>query len=627
MNIIIATAGHVDHGKTALIGALTGIDTDRLKEEKEREMSIDLGFAFLNLPNGDCAEIIDVPGHEHFLKNMLAGIGAIDLVLFVIAADEGVMVQTREHLRIIDLLEIAHGIIVITKTDLVDEEELELVYEEINEELADSCLADAPRQAVSARSGAGIEELKSQIARMTSDIPPKRTDLAPFLPIDRVFTIAGFGTVVTGTLISGRLQVGDQVEILPQQAAARIRRIETHSQSVDSVAAGTRVGITLTKVKVVDLKRGNILTISGHLTPSRLLDARLRVSSLGNTREIKNRMRIRLHLGTDELIGRVILLDQEKLTAKTEGLVQFKLEKPFAARTGDRFIVRCYSPPQVLGSGIVLNPQPVPHRRFDQKVITELNLYEECSPRRLVEELLIHSSKAFSLHELMQRTALSTAELKEILATIETIPISSDKVFHRCQMERLKEKIITCIQDYHVKEPTRIYMALSALRTQMKVEEPLLERAIVELANEGRLQRNDIRVALTDHQPHFTPRQTEVRNALNRLYSNRMFQPPVDLAEVMQLIKTEKDITEMMLTSLLESGRLIRLPEGVILHYQAVRKAERVLTAHRSETISVGEFRDAIGATRKYALPLLQYFDSQGITRRVQDKRIIRRNN
>ncbi len=625
MNIIIATAGHVDHGKTALIGALTGIDTDRLKEEKEREMSIDLGFAFLNLPNGDCAEIIDVPGHEHFIKNMLAGIGAIDLVLLVIAADEGVMAQTREHLRIIDLLEISHGIIVITKTDLVDEEELELVYEEIEEELSDTCLVTAPRQAVSARMGAGIEELKSQIAQMTSDIPPKRSDLAPFLPIDRVFTIAGFGTVVTGTLISGRLQVGDQVEILPQQTVARIRRIETHSQSVDSVAAGARVGIALTKVKVSALKRGNILTIPGHLAPSRLLDARLRISPLGNTRGIKNRMRIRLHLGTDELIGRVILLDQEKLTAKTEGLVQFKLEESFAARTGDRFIVRCYSPPQVLGSGVVLNPQPVSHRRFDQKVITELNLYEERSPRRLVEELLLLSSRAFSLHELMQRTALSVAELTEILATIATIPISSDKVFHRCQMDRLKEKILTDVQDYHAQAPTRIYMDLSVLRAQIRVEEPLLERAIVELTNEQTLQRSDVRIALTDHQPHFTPQQTEVRNALDYLYSNSMFQPPADLAAVMKIIKAEKDIAETMLASLLESGRLIRLPEGVILHCQAVRKAEQVLAAHRSETITVGEFRDAIGATRKHALPLLQYFDDQGITRRVQDKRVIKR--
>lgn len=626
MNIIIATAGHVDHGKTALIGALTGIDTDRLKEEKEREMSIDLGFAFLNLPNGDCAEIIDVPGHEHFLKNMLAGIGAIDLVLLVIAADEGVMVQTREHLRIIDLLEISHGIIVITKTDLVDEEELELVYSEIDEELTDTCLDTAPRQAVSARIGAGIEELKDQIAQMTSDIPPKRSDLAPFLPIDRVFTIAGFGTVVTGTLISGKLQVGDEVEILPQRTAARVRRIETHSQSVDSVVAGTRVGIALTKVKVSALKRGNILTTPGHLAPSRLLDARLRISPLDDTRWIKNRMRIRLHLGTDELIGRVILLDQEKLTAKAEGLVQIKLEESFAARTGDRFIVRCYSPPQVLGSGVVLNPQPVPHRRFDQKVITELNLYEERSPHRLVEELLLFKPKAFSVQELAQRTALTSAELKEILATIETIPISSDKVFHRRQMDRLKEKILACVQDYHTKRPTHIYMDLRALRAQIRVEEPLLERAITELTDEKILRHNEVRVALADHQPRFTPQQREVRNALDRLYSNRMFQPPADLAEVMKIIEAGKDIVEMMLASLFESGKLMRLPGGVILHCQAVLKAEQVLTAHRSDTITVGEFRDAIGATRKYALPLLQYFDNQGITRRVQDKRIIKRN-
>jgi len=625
MNIIIATAGHVDHGKTTLIGALTGIDTDRLKEEKEREMSIDLGFAFLNLPNGNCAEIIDVPGHEHFLKNMLAGIGAIDLVLFVIAADEGVMAQTREHLRIIDLLEISHGIIVISKTDLVDKEELELVSAEIDEELADTSLATAPRQAVSARSGAGIEELKDQIAQMTSNIPPKRIDLPPFLPIDRVFTIAGFGTVITGTLLSGKLLVGDKVEILPQQTVARIRRIETHSQSSESVAAGARAGITLTKVKVADLKRGNILTIPGHLAPSHLLDGRLRVSSLGNTRTIKNRMRIRLHLGTDELIGRVILLDQEKLTSNTEGLVQFKLEQPFAARTGDRFIVRCYSPPQVLGGGIVLNPQPLPHKRFDKKVITELNLYEEQSPRHLVEELLLRSSVAYSLHELAQQATLSITELTEILMTIETIPISYDKVFHRYQMERLKENILTAVGDYHAKTPTRMYMDLNTLKTQIKVEEPLFEYAIVELTDEKRLHCTNVRVALPNHQPSFTPQQAAVRDTLDHLYNSRMFQPPVDLDEVMEIIKAGKDIVEMMLSSLVESERLIKLPEGVILHCQAVRKAAQVLAAHRSETITVSEFRDAIGATRKYALPLLQYFDNQGITHRVHDNRIIKR--
>ena len=376
--IIIGTAGHIDHGKTTLVKALTGCDTDRLKEEKKRGISIELGFAPFTLPNGQKAAIVDMPGHERFIRHMLAGAFGIDFVLLTIAADEGIMPQTREHMDIIELLGVDKGIVVITKKDMVDEEWLMLVEDEIEEYLKESILAKAPIIAVSAITGEGIEELKEQIQTLSVLVQEKSSSGYARLPIDRVFSISGFGTVITGTLWSGKIKVGEILELMPSQKQVKIRTIQVHNEKTDTAFAGQRVAVNLQGIELNEIKRGYLLTTPGAFIPSYRIDARLRLLPASN-RIIRNWNRIRFHLGTDEVLGRVVLLDRDELNPGEEAFVQIILEKQIVAQKGDAFVIRYYSPVTTIGGGTVIESNAAKQKRFKEEVLEELAIKEEGS--------------------------------------------------------------------------------------------------------------------------------------------------------------------------------------------------------------------------------------------------------
>src|ERR671924_2225226 len=417
--VVMGTAGHIDHGKTQLIKALTGVDTDRLKEEKERGITIDLGFAHFTCHDGTEVGVIDVPGHERFVRNMLAGVGGIDLVLLVVAADEGVMPQTREHLAICQLLRVKDGLVALTKADLVDEDWIELVSEDTREFLKGTFLEGKPIVPVAAKTGQGVDELKHALQALVARVPPKHLEGKFRLPVDRVFTIRGFGTVVTGTLFSGMIRVEDRVEIYPKGIGAKVRGLQVHNASVSEAVAGQRTAINLQGIDKVELERGDVLGHPGEFAPTFMLDAMLQHLS-DAPRPLRHRARVRLHLGTSEIMGRVILLDRDILAPGEEAYVQIRLEEPAIALPRDRFVIRSYSPVQTIGGGMLLDAQAAKHRRGDASLAAHFRLLAEGSP----EEIFAHHLKqatyqGLRLADFLPRTELSAPRLRQIAATLQ----------------------------------------------------------------------------------------------------------------------------------------------------------------------------------------------------------------
>ncbi|MDI6733253.1 MAG: selenocysteine-specific translation elongation factor, partial [Planctomycetota bacterium] len=507
--VVISTAGHIDHGKTSLIKALTAgevtrlafatakregkkLNLDRLPEEKKREMTIDLGFSYLNLPSGRCAEIIDVPGHERFIKNMLAGVSAIDMALLVVDANESVMPQTREHFNILKLLGIKKGIIVITKIDLADDEQLQLVIEDIQQTFRGSFLEDAPIIKTSVVQEVGLTQLIQTIDRLSKDISPKDYTLPVRMPIDRVFTISGFGTVVTGTLASGILKVDDLIEMLPQNISSRVRSIESHSQKITQAKAGQRVGISLAGIKRPDLARGNCLVQPGYLVSSRLFDAKLNLLETC-LRPIKNNMRVRLHLGSGEFLARIRLLDKELINQGESGFVQIRTESPLPLTKNDRFIIRFYTPMTTLGGGYVIDPLPVKHKQFQKGIADTLAIFEKANTPEMVEQILLNmpARLAFptslslgeagatakregimSEEQLAKRTGLPLSSLKHTIDTLilqGTIFRSTQGhlLMHRQKLQELKDKIIGLLDDFHKNQPLRLNITIQEIRPKV----------------------------------------------------------------------------------------------------------------------------------------------------------------
>jgi len=458
--LVIGTAGHIDHGKTTLVKKLTGIETDRLKEEKQRGISIELGFAPFLLPSGQKAAIVDVPGHERFIRHMLAGAFGIDMVLFTIAADEGVMPQTREHGDILELLGVEKGVIVITKKDLVDEEWLMLVEDEINEYVAGTILKGAPIVAVSAVTGEGITELLETIERVASTITERTITGKARLPIDRVFTVAGFGTVVTGTLWSGQIKVGDTLELMPVQKMVKVRTLQVHNEKVTTALAGQRVAVNLQGVDVSEIKRGYLLTEPGFLIPSYRVDVRLRLLE-GSRRSLHNWNRVRFHLGTDETLGRVVLLDRDELGPGEESFAQIVMEKPVVAFKGDLFVIRYYSPVDTIGGGTVIDPNAPKQKRFREDVLNDLAVKEEGSLYDLVLHELENSLQPLSMTELVRKTgSVETAVSAEIQLLLDdeaiiNLDAKSGIYLSTRGLEILYDQIVVMITDYHRRYPLR----------------------------------------------------------------------------------------------------------------------------------------------------------------------------
>ena len=619
---VIGTAGHVDHGKSTLVKALTGIDPDRLPEEKEREMTVDLGFAWLTLPSGREISIVDVPGHERFIKNMLAGVGAIDLALLIVAADESVMPQTREHLAILDILQIRRGLIAITKTDLVDEELVELVKAEVEDAVAGTSMAGSPMIGVSAYTGSGLDELKAVIDQ-TLDQTEVRRDLGrPRLPIDRCFSISGFGTVVTGTLIDGTLTVGQEVELAASGRRCRIRGLQSHKSMVDSTDPGVRLAVNLSGVPRQDIARGEIVTVPGWLKPTRRLDARLRMVK-NAPHGIRHNQGVTFHLFTSETTARVRLLDADRLAPDAEGWVQILLDEPIPVVKGDFFVIR--SAEDTLGGGQVVEPSPRRrHRRFNPTVIEQLMMLDQGTG----EDLLLSVADQWgpcNLTSLSQRSNLPSEEVLERIAKLERagdvvvlgdLPSESDAAVYSAQgWNVLASKLSSSLQSYHNQYPLRRGAPSQEIRSRLSLSQPVYLKVLSRLSAEGAVVEENQSLRLPGHQVALTPQMEQTAANYLATLEKQPFSPPTDHPPEPEL-----------LAAMVDMGQVVKVNESVIFAAVAYHQLANRIKAHLQEkgSITVAEGRTMFDTSRKYILPLLEYLDQQRITRRVGDERVLR---
>lgn len=631
---VIGTAGHVDHGKSTLVKALTGIDPDRLKEEQQRAMTIDLGFAWLTLPSGESVGIVDVPGHQDFIKNMLAGVGGIDAALFVIAADEGVMPQTREHLAILDLLEIPRGIIAVTKMDMVEEDWLELVQADIAETMSGTVLAQAPIIPVSALRGTGLPSLIQTLDQLLAQAPPRANRGRPRLPIDRVFSMSGFGTVVTGTLLDGQLQVGQEVEILPQGLKTRIRGLQSHKKSVDLANPGSRTAVNLTGLSTTDLARGHVLTTPGWLEPSQLIDVQLRLLP-DSPRPLRHNQEVEVFTGATEVLGYTRLLGVRQLEPGQTGWVQLRLAKRIPVIKGDRFIIRQPSPSLTIGGGVVVDPLPRRrHRRFRPDLLKRLDTLLAGTPedvllgeldRRgpipaqtlLAECRLPAEVAAPALAELLKKGDAFTL----VNSAGQSNNLSQSKVLiaSRAGWAALLGEITATLLDYHQRFPLRAGMPRGELKSRLKLETRLFNEAIQHGQQEEVLAATENTVRLATHQVKFAPAQQAAVAKLLADFRRAPYNTPLpkDVAAA---------VGEEVMLALLEGGQLTRLSPEVILltdtFKEFVEWLRNYLRQHR--TVNVAQVRDTFNTSRKYALALLEYTDEQRLTKRVGDDRVWR---
>lgn len=631
-HLIVGTAGHVDHGKTALIRALTGIDTDRLKEEKERGISIELGFASLTLPSGHRAGIVDVPGHEKFIKNMLAGAGGFDLVMLVIAADEGVMPQTKEHLDIIQLLQVKKGVVVITKIDLVDKEWLGLVKEEVDDLLKNTVLEDAPVTTVSALTGQGIPELLKLIDQAARVVQTRNDTGPPRLPVDRVFTITGFGTVVTGTLLSGSINLGDVVEIQPQGITTRVRSLQVHGEKVEAARAGQRVAINLAGLKLEQVERGCVVAGPKSIAPSHRLDVRLLLLK-NASRPLKNRTRVRFYLGTRETLGRVVLLDREELEPGSTAYAQLELEDKAVADKGDRFVIRSLSPMLTIGGGTVIDPLPRrKHKRFRKEVLDALATREKGTPAELLEQYLLGNPWLPELNDVAAGTGLREAEVKEAARNLceagRLKQIKGDGKMYLVLKDaflRWASEITKMLNSYHRKFSLREGYPKEELRSRkfQPLNNKIFQLLLLEMEQDGLLRVTPQAVALQSFKPGPDPEQQKKIIKIVQILKDSAFVPP-SWGELCRRVNLSEDTGTEILQYFLKTGEMVKVAEDLYFHRDVLMKAQEKLSGYLREKgeILVGEMRDLLQTSRKYALPLLEYFDREKITRRVGDKRL-----
>ena len=613
---VIGTAGHIDHGKSLLINALTGIDPDRLREEKERGMTIDLGFAWMKLPGGQEVGIIDVPGHERFVKNMLAGVGGIDLALLIVAADEGVMPQTREHLAILDLLDIAKGIVVITKKDLVDEELLSLVKLEAEELIKSTTLAVAPVVAVSAVSGDGLPELVSSIDRVLSTAAPRKDIGRPRLMIDRAFTISGSGTVVTGTLIDGSLSVGQEVEVVPEGLKARLRGLQSHKARIDVANPGSRVAANLTGVATSQLERGYVLTSPGWLAPTVRVDVKLRMLS-GLKHPLRHNAVVSFFTGAAEVTAKVHLLEREKLDSGDISWAQLALAEPVALVKGDRFIIR--SPMDTLGGGLIVSSHAPRHRRFRPSVIQSLKIRAEGGVEDVVAAML-EANQPLALEKLAVQCNLATDEAHvvagELIRKGSVVAVGQggqQLLFTESGWGRLTKKAEAIAENYHRRFPTRSGMSQGELSSKLGIlpNSPSLRK----LFADGVLTEEGAVVRLPSYQVQLSQQQqAKIDSFLNTLNKNP-YSPSSD-------ITLESDLLNL----LIEQRQVVKVSDGVFFSASAYSEmVDKVIAYARSKgKVTLAEVRDMLGTSRKYAQALLEYMDEKKLTRRIGDERVLR---
>ncbi|MGB9715296.1 MAG: selenocysteine-specific translation elongation factor [Thermodesulfovibrionales bacterium] len=618
-HVILGTAGHIDHGKSALVKALTGIDPDRLKEEKERGITIDLGFADLRYPDGLTIGIVDVPGHERLVRNMLAGAGGIDLVLLVIAADEGIMPQSREHLYICNLLKIKSGLVAITKADLVDGEWIELVMDEVKDFVRGTFLDGASIVPVSSKTMFNIELLKEEIRKVALNVETKPVKGLFRLPIDRVFTLKGFGTVVTGTAVSGSISVDDPVEILPSNIKSRVRGLHSHGNPIQTAYAGQRVAINLQGVEKEDLKRGDAVVLPGRFVPTKIIDAK--VDLLPDAPILKNKMLVHFHLTTSETVARVILYEKDELKPGESCYCQLRLQDPVVSMSGDRYIIRRFSPVDTIGGGEVLDPSPP--KRKQKEIVQKLMAFEESS----IFEKISFKIEQSGLHGIsnMMLEGWIKAEIPAIKDAIFRLKKDGviieieDILIHKTFFDVFREKIIKTLNDFHSKNPLKPGMPKEEIRVMMKMEPRLFNGLIISL--EDVVIEKEI-VRLKTFSTVLSKTEKLMKAKILEILENSRFQPPTK-EELSQSLKLDQKHLSDILRLLVKEGTLVRISDSMYLtssvYNEMINKLKDFFS--RKPEMTVAEFRDILSTTRKYALPILEYLDSIKVTLRVGDVR------
>lgn len=634
--IILGTAGHIDHGKTSLIRALTGIETDRLKEEKERGITIELGFASITLSDGSVAGIVDVPGHEKFVKNMVAGASGIDLVAMTIAADEGVMPQTREHMEICSLMGIKYGFIAMTKIDLVDQELMELAVEDIRSFTKGTFLEDAPIVPVSSITGEGLDLFRTTLDKICDKIPERPFSPIFRLPVDRVFSMKGFGTVITGTLASGKVEVGETIMVFPSLITSKVRGIQVHGQSVESVSAGTRTAINFQGLDKELVNRGDILSTPDALRPSYMVDANLHYLA-SNAKSAKPRTRVRFHSGTSEIMGNMILLDREELMPGDTAPVQIRLENPVCCMNGDRFVIRSYSPVKTIGGGDILNPVPKKHRLFNQEIIEGLNALVENNPEKSISFFINQAgASGVSFDDLRIMTSIADKKLDSILqkmlASRKIIQTDKDKraFVHGDIVDKLSKDIVVKLQQYHKENPLKESMSKQELKSKFRAfrdkDSKLFPIVVARLVKDESVVQEANSIRLSTHKVALKVDLQAIKEKIFKIYQSNGLTPPFfrDICSELDVEqKTARDVLQM----LIDQKSIIKTKDDLYFDFKAIVDLEKKLIdfLKSSGEITTPQFKDMTGISRKYVIPLIEYFDSVNLTIRVGDTRQLRK--
>ncbi len=621
--IIVGTAGHIDHGKSALVKALTGTDPDRLLEEKQRGMTIDIGFAFLN----ENIALIDVPGHERFVKNMVTGARTIDTALLVVAANDGIMPQTREHFDILQLLKIPRGVIAITKIDLVETGWIDLVEKEIRELTRDSFLENAPIFRVSAITNSGIDELKNYLLSLTGVIQPQATAQQIFrLPIDRIFVMKGYGTVVTGSVLSGTVAVGDELEVLPIQKLVKVRGIQSHNRVVVRISAGHRAALNIQGIEAKQLRRGFELATPGYFQPTKLLSCS--ITLLPTAPPVKSNTQVRLHLGTAEYLARVRFVGRSGLSAGETGIVQLVLDESATAGFRDHFIIRQYSPMITIGGGVVLETQPTPLRQKDIQAAESLQQWVTENIFLLILKLLEDNPlQLYQVHQLATIFSCHDEEIQDYLLRLEKdgIVVRIEKFWcSTSQHEKLKKKILDLISDYHREEPLASGITKATIEEKLRLSPVLVNVLLKRLAAEKQLKITGDKVTLADFEIRFSPMQQKFLMTLEAALRQAEFSP-MDLQEIQH--STELSAKEVwgLLAYLVDQQKIIQIDKDKFMATEVVNRGIILIREYllKKHSATVSELKIILNTSRKWAVPLLNYYDKIGLTNRIGDQRVL----
>lgn len=631
--IILGTAGHIDHGKTALIKALTGINTDRLKEEQLRGITIELGFAYVDLPSGQHLGIVDVPGHEKFIKNMVAGATGIDIVAMVIAADEGVMPQTREHMEICTLLDIKYGLIVLTKIDMVDEEWLELVIEDIKDFSRDTFLHNAPIVPVSSVTGQGIDAFVKTLDEISARIPERPPSSLFRLPVDRVFSMKGFGTVITGTLVSGRVQVGDTIMIYPSGITSKVRGVQVHNQSVNAAEAGMRTAINFQGLEKAAVQRGEVVSFPEALIPSYMLDVSLHYLG-SNKKPIKNRTRVRFHSGTSEVLGILILLDSEELLPGQTTVAQLRLDTAVAPIKDDRFVIRSYSPIRTIGGGWVINPIPQKHKRFKPEVVQGLKGLIDQEPEAIISYHVEESGYGgISFTELKIMTSLPEKQLLSIIQGLLSkrsllLADKENQIFiHHNNLDKLIKEASVHLANYHQANPLKAGMPKEELKSKFPALKgsKLFNLLLNQMLKNQQIDQDENTIRLVSHQVSLGVDQTQIRKRMLDAYLESGLTPPY-FRELTKILDINAQRAKDVLMLLVDEGLVVKAKEDLYFYTEAIEDLKKRLVDFlvSNKEMTTPQFKDLTGVSRKYLIPLIEYFDAQNVTIRVGDIRKLR---